>query len=364
MEECMRTPSKTPEDVTDLVPLEESSEEKASSAEPPLKPNRQELIVPGEEAPTVNPALLYLAQLHSENSIATMRSRLNSFARWTGAESLMDCNWSELRAEHIIAYMRHLATSSYTKRRRNAGTGKVETEVVRHAGSSVNGHLAALRGVARAAWIAGVIEEGTYRKLLAVKQVRYSRLPAGRALARKETTALIEALPEESNSSLRDRAILYLMFGCGLRRAEIPFIRIENYDRNDRTLTLVGKGDKERRVFLPSVVADAVNNWIDDVRGEEPGFLFCRFWKGGSFNVARAMSPRAISLILEKALELAGIAEPTAPHDLRRTFASRLMDRNIDITTIQKLMGHASITTTAKYDRRGEDNQRAAMEEI
>lgn len=359
MEECMPTPVKIDEPVNDLVPLEDEP----AAPEPPLNFTGQ-VMVPGQADPRVNPALLYLAQLHSENSIATMRSRLNSFARWTGADSLMDCHWDQLRAEHVIAYMRNLAATSYTRRRRNPKSRSVESEVVRHAGSSVNGHLAALRGVARSAWIAGVIEEGTYRKLQAVKQVRYSRLPAGRALSRKETTSLIESLPEESNSSLRDRSILYLMFGCGLRRAEVPFIRIENYDREDRTMTLVGKGDKERRVFVPGVVAEAVNDWIDEVRGEEEGFLFCRFWKGGSFDVKRSMSPRAISLILEKALKLAGISEPTAPHDLRRTFASRLMDRNIDITTIQKLMGHASITTTAKYDRRGEDKQRAAMEEI
>lgn len=77
----------------------------------------------------------------------------------------------------------------------------------------------------------------------------------------------------------------------------------------------------------------------------------------------RRMTPQAVLMIVRKRAESAGV-ERFSPHDFRRTFCSDLLDSGVDIVTVQKLAGHASPSTTAKYDRRGEETKRKAMEHL
>lgn len=305
----------------------------------------------------INPAQLYLASLHSAVSVKSMRSRLNQFARWTGADSLDTCNWGAMRAPHIIAFLKWYENEPTT-------TKTQSTEKINHRlGSTLNCTLAALRGVAKHAWLCAQINQDDYARIVAVKPVRFSRLPAGRELTRAETTIIRNGLQMSQPSDLRDLAMIMLMVGCGLRRAEVPQVRFENYDREDRSLTLVGKGDKERKVFLPPPVAEAVDLWIDNVRGEDVGFMFGSIRKNEKLDFSRPLTADGVGWIFRQVLNRLGI-QNAAPHDLRRTFASRLMDKGVDLATIQKLMGHANVSTTARYDRRGEDRQRRAIEDI
>ena len=151
------------------------------------------------------------------------------------------------------------------------------------------------------------------------------------------------------------------MLGCGLRRGEIPGIRIDKLDLYNRSLTLIGKGDKERRVFLPPPVAQAVEIWIRSWRGTEPGLLFGRIYKNGRISITDALDPSSIGRITKRRMESANHESATA-HDLRRTFATRLFANNVDIVTVKNMMGHSNISTTAMYDRRGDDAMRRAAE--
>uniref|UniRef100_A0A1D9GAJ0 Integrase n=1 Tax=Moorena producens (strain JHB) TaxID=1454205 RepID=A0A1D9GAJ0_MOOP1 len=97
-------------------------------------------------------------------------------------------------------------------------------------------------------------------------------------------------------------------------------------------------------------------------RGNQPGALLCPIQKGGQIQY-RKMTPQAVLLILQKRAKEAGV-ESFSPHDFRRTFCSDLLDAGIDIVTVQKLAGHASPVTTAKYDRRGEEVKRRAVQKL
>lgn len=302
-----------------------------------------------------NPAQLYLASLHSHVSAKSMKSRLNQFASWTGALSIDSCTWSAMRAPHIVAFLKWYEQGVDAER--------TQGKDGRRLGSTVNTTLCALRGVAKHAWLCGQITEEDYAKIRAVKPVRYSRLPAGRELTKTETFRIQNGLASNKPADIRDLAMILLMVGCGLRRAEIPLLRCENYNPETLELTLVGKGDKERKVFLPPVVRDALDAWIHEVRGDEPGFLFGRIRKNGRYEPKQPLNADSVGWIFKRTLLRLGIDAAT-PHDLRRTFAGRLMDNGVDLSTIQKLMGHANVSTTARYDRRGEDRQRNAMMEI
>ncbi len=98
------------------------------------------------------------------------------------------------------------------------------------------------------------------------------------------------------------------------------------------------------------------------MRGRSPGALLCPISKGGQIQI-RHMTSQAVLLIVKKRAEEAGV-ESFSPHDFRRTFCSDLLDAGVDIVTVQKLAGHSSPVTTAKYDRRGEETKRKAVQKL
>ena len=290
----------------------------------------------------VNAALAYLATLHSPQSRKSVASKLNVFARWTGAADLRDCRWGEMKTEHVLAFLANQERDGIS-------------------GSTSNCYLAALKGVAQAAWLARSMEHEDYLRIKSLKQRRFYRLPTGRALSFDESRNLLAGCDADTAIGARDRAVISLMLGCGLRRGEIPGIRIDKLDLYNRSLTLIGKGDKERRVFLPPPVAQAVEIWIRSWRGTEPGLLFGRIYKNGRISITDALDPSSIGRITKRRMESANHESATA-HDLRRTFATRLFANNVDIMTVKNMMGHSNISTTAMYDRRGDDAMRRAAE--
>lgn len=300
----------------------------------------------------VNPAVAYLQSLTSQNSRNTMASKLNVVARMTNAENLMKCDWSSLTPEAVLTVMTNLE-----------GNG--------HSAATVNCYLSALKGVAKASWLSGLMDHETYLRIKEVKQRRFHRLPTGRSLTYSETSELVSNCNPESAAGARDRAILLLMIGCGLRRGEVPNLQLDALDLSTASLTLVGKGDKQRRVFLPDPVANALLVWIKQYRGFEKGCIFGRIYKNGRISLSSPMSARSVGDILAKHMlhvdsttDYSGNKLKTTSHDLRRTFATRLLDDNVDIVTVKNMMGHANVTTTAQYDRRGEDAQRNASKRV
>lgn len=283
------------------------------------------------------PALMYLGELHTEYSKRTMRSALNLFARWGGAESLLDVEWAKLTPVEVSSFMRQQLS---------AGKSAV----------SVNLYLCALKGVAKAAWQLELLNHDALDRIRSIKQVRVSRLPVGRSLTYSESAALLSAAAGDDPQKIRDRAILTLFLGCGLRRAEICSLQMDKVDLFDGTIRLIGKGNKERKAFLTPDMRKTVAAWLD-VRTEVPGYLFGNFTVSRRLRLDRPLNPSSLSRILKKYCDAAGV-DPVTPHDLRRTFATRLIDKNVDLVTVKNLMGHASITTTSLYDRRGEDTMR------
>ena len=120
-----------------------------------------------------------------------------------------------------------------------------------------------------------------------------------------------------------------------------------------------GKDGKERVVYATNGTGAALAVWLE-IRGTKPGALLRPVDKAGRV-IARRMTDQAVLYILRKRATQAGI-ERFTPHDLRRTFISHLLDAEVDLATVQRLAGHSNVTTTARYDRRGEAAKRRAAE--
>ena len=277
-----------------------------------------------------SPAALYLAGLQPSGR-RSMRSRLSLAVR-------------------LMAPHRRLSFESVTIvlfRLREAGA----------APATVNAVLSALKGVARCAWHTGLMTVEEYQRVDDVRGVRGSRLPRGRALTGEEISSLLRACERAPGpAGGRDACLVALLAGAGLRRAEAVSLDLGHYCRRDHSLRVTGKGDKERLVYLEDGgTRRALNAWLRE-RGDEPGPLLCPVSKQGTI-VLRRLSAQAVYKALRKRAREAGIAR-LSPHDLRRTFATSLLDCGADIGSVQSLLGHTSAETTAIYDRRGEAAKR------
>ena len=287
----------------------------------------------------VNPALVYLGTL-APSGRRTQRQALDTIARLMtrGRSDAGSYPWERLRYEHA-ALIRTRLNEQY-------------------APATVNKMLAALRGVLRQAWRLGLMDASDYQAAADVRGVTGSRLPAGRELAPGEIAALMGACEvDPTPAGTRDAALIALMYATGLRRQEVTRLRAEQYEGETGRLTVVGKRSKERAVYLTGGAARALEDWLQ-LRGPDAGPLFVPISKSGKLRAA-GLTPQAVYNALVKRAEAAGV-EHFSPHDLRRTFVSDLLDAGADIATVAKMAGHASVQTTARYDRRPEQAKRKA----
>lgn len=270
-----------------------------------------------------------------------MRGALDTIAHLlTSNADALAVNWAALRFQHTAAIRSKL--------------------IEKYSAATANKMLSALRGVLKAAWRLGLMDADDYTRAADIKSVSGSTLPAGRALTAGEIAALLEACASDPTpAGARDAALIALLRAGGLRRAEICALDLDDYTPADGQLIIKGKRNKERTAYVTNGAADALADWLT-VRGTEPGPLFCPVNKGGRV-ILRRMFPEAVFNMLQKRGEQAGVKD-LSPHDLRRTFVSDLLDAGADISTVQRLAGHASVNTTARYDRRGEEAKRKAVE--
>ncbi len=226
--------------------------------------------------------------------------------------------------------------------------------------ATVNLTRAVLRGIAVATRNANLMSDEEYRRILEVKPDKGQRLPAGRATSGGELAALVDACDRDPGpAGVRDAAMLAVLYTGGLRRSELAGLALSDYTADPPTVRVLGKGNKEREVPLPQSAGAAVAAWLA-LRGTEPGGLFLPLSRVGR-PLGRSITAQAVNNMLIKRAEQAGVNH-LSPHDLRRTFVSTLLDKGADISTVQGLAGHASVTTTQRYDRRGEATKRQAVD--
>ena len=291
-----------------------------------------------------NPALMYLATLGSKDSYRCMKSKLNKFARFFGYQGLVDCDWKSMQPNHITIF---LTAQSWGSAR------------------TYNCYLSAIKSVALNAWRNKQIDLDQFQRIKSLKQRRIFRAPSGRAISPEESSSLIRSL--NSLRTIRNRAIFFLMLGCGLRRAEVCDLKLKQVSIKNKSAKIIGKGNKERTIYFPTAVLEVLKNWLDarSLNKEEidAGFVFGRIDNRQRLHLDIPLDPSSITRIVEKLVsETDNLEGRLTPHDLRRTFATRLISKNVDIVEVQKLMGHASVATTGNYVRKDEENLRKAAE--
>jgi integrase/recombinase XerD len=211
------------------------------------------------------------------------------------------------------------------------------------AASTVARRVAAVRSFFRHQMLLGAREDNPAAALTLPRRAR--TLP--RTLSAGEAERLIEAANGTSPRAMRDRALVELMYGAGLRVSEAVGLQRRSVDLDDRIVRALGKGSKERLVPLGRPAVDAVRRYIAmgrphlDRRNRPELFLNAR---GGPLTRAGAF------LILRRLAEKAGLdPQRVHPHLLRHSFATHLLEGGADLRSVQEMLGHADLSTTELY---------------
>ena len=165
-------------------------------------------------------------------------------------------------------------------------------------------------------------------------------------LSVEEVAAIMDSVDLRSWQGVRDRAILEVLYGCGLRVSEACTLQISHVYLEEGFLRVVGKGDKERLVPMGGMAADAFRNWLE-VRPEpaSPAYddiaFLNRFGKG--------LSRVSVFGMVKKQAMLAGVRKEISPHTFRHSFATHLIENGADLRVVQEMLGHESILTTEIY---------------
>ncbi len=224
------------------------------------------------------------------------------------------------------------------------------TNLIRDEGLSVltqSYHLIALRGFLK------------YLARREIKSLDPSLVDLPRAVKKQvtflhydEVEEMIKAIPEETESDFRDRAILELLFSGGLRVSELVGLNRDSINLERREFIVRGKGSKDRPIFISKAAAEKVQEYLSTRHDSLPA-LFLNNSKhlqavdnSGNY---RRLTARSIQRIIEKRARAVGITKHVTPHTLRHSFATDLLMNGADIRSVQAMLGHANIATTQIY---------------
>lgn len=229
--------------------------------------------------------------------------------------------------------------------------------------ATIHSVRAAILGVAKAAWRAGELEDAVIARLEAVPRVRGGGRRFGRALKVDEVAKLLLACDASTgghNAVARDRAMLAMMFGAGLRRSEVAGALLSGWDVQTGSIEIIGKGQKRRKVPMGDA-AKYVDAWISTRRAISCERLLLRVHHRGQIQ-SQGLTAEAVYTALARLGKRVGVQ--VSPHDGRRTRITSLFSAGVDMATVQRLAGHASPATTVKYDRRGQEALEKAVREV
>ncbi|MBR2169030.1 MAG: site-specific tyrosine recombinase XerD [Alistipes sp.] len=256
-----------------------------------------------------------------------------------------------LSTNTIESYMRDLAQfAHFILHRYDVEPKRVEREMIERymewiysrgrEKSSQARNLSGIKSFYNFLLLSDIIESSPAEHILPPKAARH--LPD--TLSVEEIDRIIGTIDHSTTKGLRDRAILEVLYSCGLRVSELCELKLSDLFFGEGYIRVTGKGDKQRLVPISGIARDRIQLYLEqrhtDHRSEESVFLNNRGTK-----LTRVM----IFTIIKQATKLAGIDKKISPHTLRHSFATHLLEGGADIRQVQELLGHENILTTEIY---------------
>ena len=267
----------------------------------------------------------------AQNTVDAYRRDVEQFREWMERQSVRDAG--KVTKDHVRSYISFLTTL----RRARRSISRKRAALARYYGWLVrNGHVK----VDPTVGVKAPSDKGRLPTVLTSDQLR----------------ALLESRPEGHAPwrISRDDAVIELLYGSGLRVAELCSLNLDSLDVRKRCVRVMGKGSRERIVPVSDPTLAAVKAWrtlrnelVDDANADvEALFLNQRGLRLGSRDVRRILDDRSLA--------------PTHPHALRHTFATHLLDNGADLRVVQELLGHGNVATTQRYTHVSKERLRSA----
>jgi integrase len=226
---------------------------------------------------------------------------------------------------------------------------RIFLEQAHYASSTINLRLAAVRRLAYEAADAGLLSPDLAAGIRRVKGAKKFGVRIGNWLTAEQGRRLLNTFDQNTLRGIRDYAMTAVMLGCGLRRAEVAGLVIQDLQQREEHWVfadLLGKGGHVRTVPVPFWIAAALHTWMAEANIAD-GPIFRAINKAGRI-AARGFSPKVIWGVVKQACSACNLGN-VAPHDLRRTCARLCHERGGELEQIQFLLGHVSVQTTERY---------------
>lgn len=325
----------------------------------------------GSDLPTNHPVGAYIARQETEMSKSSMLNRLAAaLCVMEEKKMLRDVGIEKSRFYHEQVRQVHWAETT-----RDWMFGLCE--LLREVGYAVSTRkmtLAAVRGVLTECRVRGMMSAESYFQATEnLPKIKGTSVPTGRAVGPDEITAMYRVFDQDPKPArgIRDAAVFTLGLVCGLRGCELVRLTMTDYSRLDGTLLIHGKGNKVEYVPILGIAQARLEDWLE-VRGPIPGGVFTRLDAAGNVTMLDRKTGKrrlvalkgrnfANRMLTYRILE-AGLSEPFKFHDLRRTTSTAITDVS-NLKVAQKLLRHADIKTTARYQMFDQLELRDAMSE-
>lgn len=301
------------------------------------------------------PVYLYVSGLRKKSSQATARSVLQSIARHLKQQSIADITWAKFDLDSMNQLIVILETAELAP----------DTIVL---------YAAIIKGVVKKAYLLEQISQLHYERLCSVNLPLGGSKKEHQIIEFDQFDLFLSQFIGRLNAKRRNMAIFSLLIGCGLRRFELTNLMISNLDLVNKRLRFRGKGGKIRQVAMHQKTMIALQAWLD-VRGMINGPVFLRVYKNdridNSYQLKNpdqhltdfCLSNTSIYQMCQK-FGLINDQRHIPPHSIRRSYATRLYNNQIDLKTIASLMGHSSIKTTEIYVNISQDQMDDAISNL
>jgi integrase/recombinase XerD len=315
------------------------------------EPEKEGLALPEEVTAQITPSVdvlrSFLASRRSPMSHRTMFQGLKRVARILH-KPVEDVDWHRLRF---------------------VDTTRISSALQPYSNATINVTLAALRGILRHAKSLELLSsEDFYRATDWGKAHKKDSVLVGRDLSTEEIGSLKAYCDHESGAyGVFLSTTFAILLGMGFRATESCQLSIFSYNSEARRLKAVRKGGKRVEVDVNSRSSETIDKWLSvrkDFKHLQTPALLVRVQRNDQVRINTAqMNAKSLEYLYEVVAKDAGV-KPFTPHDLRRTFCTRLLQAGVDIFTVQRLMGHESSKTTERYDKRQQQQDAEARESV
>jgi integrase/recombinase XerD len=260
---------------------------------------------------------------YSKNTIDAYKNDLSQFAKFLERQEV--CDWAQVTRDHLIGFILDMKEREYSS-------------------STVARKVAAVRAFLHFLVSENILSEDPSADLESPSVTK--RLP--RPISPEDIEKLLAAPDtEKSDRGIRDKALLELLYATGMRATEVVSLDVNDVNLASSTVRCLGKGEKERIIPIYPSAADALEVYLEKgrqalIKDQEEKALFVN-------HRGERLTRQGLWLIIKRYVKQIGISDQVTPHTLRHSFATHMLDGGADLRNVQKLLGHANMSTTQVY---------------